>query len=207
MRMRGESGEDLATTWQFMWFNMFQTLTWLGFSLLLLLGSYLLVRDIAREDRRGTLTFLRLSPQSSHSILLGKLLGVPLLLYLAIALVIPLHWCAAIYAGLSVLCVFSIYLLIIAGCACFYSFALLYALGWGAKARTWYLMFPALIVNLVLPFTGKVFINLFQPGASTSTIAMGMLLIPTLSLVLLGIITNHCWQIAIQFFRHPPLHH
>jgi hypothetical protein len=200
-------GDVIADILRTMWFSVFQTLNGLAFFLLLVLGSYLLVRDIAWEDRRGTLAFLRLSPESSHRILLGKVVGVPVLLYVAIALVLPLHWWAAIHAGLSVFPVFGIYLLILAGCACFYSFVMLYAVGWGARARAWYLVLPALIVNFVLTSTGGAWLNGYRQGLRTaiSHDASGILLSP-LILFMLGAITIQLWQMAIHFFRHPPLH-
>uniref|UniRef100_A0ACD5H1H9 Uncharacterized protein n=1 Tax=Desertifilum tharense IPPAS B-1220 TaxID=1781255 RepID=A0ACD5H1H9_9CYAN len=42
------------------------------------IGAYWLIDDLGKEERRGTLNFIRLSPQSAQSIFLGKLLGVPL---------------------------------------------------------------------------------------------------------------------------------
>ncbi|MGL5081826.1 MAG: hypothetical protein ACRC8A_10095, partial [Microcoleaceae cyanobacterium] len=49
------------------------------------------------EERRGTLNFIRLSPQSYKGIFLGKLLGTPILLYLGIILMIPFQ----LFVGLS----------------------------------------------------------------------------------------------------------
>jgi hypothetical protein len=200
----------IADSWRTMWFNLFQTLTWLALLLLLVLGSGLLVRDLAREDRRGTLAFLRLSPESSHRILLGKVLGVPMLLYMAIALVFPLHWWAALHAGLSLLPVLGIYLLILTGCACFYSFVLLYAVGWGRRAQAWYIVVPELIVNLVLSSIGGTWLNGYWQELETAVsnnISEGLALLVSLSLLLfmLGIITIQLWHMAIHFFRHPPL--
>ncbi|RQH23304.1 hypothetical protein D5R40_27115 [Okeania hirsuta] len=55
-------------------------------AVILIGGVYMLVADLAKEKRLGTLNFIRLSPQSIQKILLGKLLGVPILIYLALVL-------------------------------------------------------------------------------------------------------------------------
>lgn len=83
--------------WSLSWSDLFVRLSWFSTLALLGVGTYLLINDLAQEERRGTLNFLRLSPQSTQSILLGKLLGVPSLLYLGIILVVPLH----LWSGLA----------------------------------------------------------------------------------------------------------
>ena len=82
------------------WLPLFMMLTSMMSVLLFAGGAYLTIDDWAREERRGTLNFIRLSPQSSQSILWGKLLGVPALIYLAVGVAIPLHLIAAIAAGI-----------------------------------------------------------------------------------------------------------
>ena len=128
--------------------SIFQTLFWWALFLLMVMGSYLLVKDIAREEKRGTLAFLRLTPEPSGNILLGKLLGVPILLYLAIALALPLHLGIAIAAGLSPFLVLSFYLLAICACGFAYSYALLYAVG--SKANPWYVVVGAIFAYFLL---------------------------------------------------------
>lgn len=111
--------------WQHFWWDM---AAWSSVVILVALtvgGVYLLVGDLAKEQQRGTLNFIRLSPQSSESILMGKILGVPILVYLAAALVLPLHFGSAIAAGLSIDTIFRFYLLATAGCGLFYTAALL----------------------------------------------------------------------------------
>jgi hypothetical protein len=96
--------------------NLFRTLNWLIPFLILLPGSWLLVSDIAKEEQRGTLNFIRLSPQSSSSILIGKLLGVPILVYLGLALILPLHLWVAIALAVPLWFLLSYYgLLAVAG--------------------------------------------------------------------------------------------
>lgn len=106
------------------WFSLFMALTWIVPLLLFAGGGYLLSGDIIAENRRGTLNFIRLSPHSSQSILLGKTLGVPALLYFAIALVLPLHLWSAIAAGIPVGWFLSFYMLVGVGCFFGYCVAL-----------------------------------------------------------------------------------
>jgi hypothetical protein len=54
-------------------------------------GIYLLAKDFDREIRTGTLDLVNLSPAQPWEILLGKLLGVPILIYWAVFLALPLH--------------------------------------------------------------------------------------------------------------------
>jgi hypothetical protein len=85
--------------WQKWWLDIFSCLSWI-LPLGLILGSvYTLVADLVREEKRGTLNFIRLSPQSAQTIFLGKIIGVPILIYLAIAATLPLHLIAGINAG------------------------------------------------------------------------------------------------------------
>lgn len=114
--------------WQLWWLNLFTILSLLGVLTLLVGGVYLLVSDLATEQRRGTLNFIRLSPQSSQTILLGKILGVPSLLYLGFILAIPLHLWAGLSAKIPLTLIVSFYLFLIAGCLFFYSAAILFGL-------------------------------------------------------------------------------
>ena len=137
-----------VVNWQVWWFHIFHTLTWVSFLVLLVMGCYLLVQDIAQEERRGTLNFIRLSPQSSQQILLGKLLGVPILLYLAIVVALPLHLFAAVKSGLSFPALLTVYLLAAIVCGFLHIFSLFYSLGWGAKSQAWYVV----VIDVVIYF-------------------------------------------------------
>jgi hypothetical protein len=87
--------------WQQWWGDIFTALSWM-LPLGLILGTvYLLVADLVQEEKRGTLNFIRLSPQSAKKIFIGKILGVPILVYLAAALMIPFHLGAGMTAGAS----------------------------------------------------------------------------------------------------------
>jgi hypothetical protein len=88
--------------WHQWWSDIFTALSWM-LPLGLILGTvYLLVADLVQEEKRGTLNFIRLSPQSAQKIFIGKILGVPSLVYLAVALMVPFHLGAGITAGASI---------------------------------------------------------------------------------------------------------
>ncbi|MBO0348753.1 ABC transporter permease, partial [Phormidium pseudopriestleyi FRX01] len=96
------------------WESAFVSLTFMLPLLLLAGGVYLLSSDWMKEQRRGTLNFLRLSPRTSQNILLGKLLGVPVLLYIGIGFAIPLHLLCAIAGGIPLGWVFGFYAVLVA---------------------------------------------------------------------------------------------
>ncbi|MDY6786230.1 MAG: hypothetical protein SW833_27405 [Cyanobacteriota bacterium] len=114
--------------WELWWLDIFTGLSFLAIFVLLVGGVYLLVADLSNEERRGTFGFIRLSPQAGSSILLGKILGVPILLYLLTAIALPLHLYAAIAAHISLPLVFGFYGVLATACFFFYSAALLYGL-------------------------------------------------------------------------------
>ncbi len=95
---------------------------------LLTIGTYLLINDLVQEERRGTLTFIKLSPQSTPTTLIGKLLGVPSLLYLGVMLAIPLHLLTGITAQIPVGLILCFYGILATSCICFYSGAMLFGL-------------------------------------------------------------------------------
>jgi hypothetical protein len=111
--------------WVMWWRDIFITLNWGIILVVMLAGVYLLINDLDQEERRGTLNFIRLSPQRSRSLLTGKLLGVPVLLYLAIGAIAPLHLFAGMQAKAPTVFTLSYYLILFAGCYFLYSAALL----------------------------------------------------------------------------------
>lgn len=125
---------NFAIDWAAWWLDVFRVLGLGSFLILLIGGVYTLTADLAEEQRRGTLNFIRLSPQSSQSILTGKILGVPALLYLAFALFTPLHWWAGLAAGEPFQVILGWYGFLGAVCFFFYSAALLYVFLGGAQA-------------------------------------------------------------------------
>jgi hypothetical protein len=106
---------------------------------LLVVGTYMLISDLAQEERRGTLNFIRLSPQSSQSILSGKMLGVPILLYLAVVFTIPLHLWLGLSVQIPLVEIISFWAVLVASCAFFYSGALLFGLvsSWLGGFQAW----------------------------------------------------------------------
>ncbi|HEY9849300.1 MAG TPA: hypothetical protein V6D28_07565 [Leptolyngbyaceae cyanobacterium] len=121
--------------WHIYWQIMFRSLDWILPIILLLAGVYGLVSDFATEERKGTLNFIRLAPQTSQSILIGKILGVPALFYLIIALAIPLHFISGLIAGVPAIWLLGIYGLWIAGASIFYTFFLFYTLQHSLKVE------------------------------------------------------------------------
>ncbi|WP_309733951.1 hypothetical protein [Chamaesiphon sp. OTE_75_metabat_556] len=104
-RLSANGGFDI--NWQKWWLDIFSCLSWiLPFGLIL--GSvYTLVADLVREEKRGTLNFIRLSPQSAQTIFSGKIIGVPSLIYLAIGAILPLHFIAGMNAGGNIILLLS----------------------------------------------------------------------------------------------------
>ncbi|MGL4375129.1 MAG: hypothetical protein ACRCT1_01725 [Microcoleaceae cyanobacterium] len=121
---RGPVG-DFIINWQNWYLDVFFWLSFCGIFALLIGGTYLLINDIEKEESRGTLNFIRLSPQSSAKILIGKLLGVPIVLYLAGLIALPLHLWLGLTLHLSLLQLLSYYLVLIAGCCLIYNLALI----------------------------------------------------------------------------------
>jgi len=106
---------------------------------LLVVGTYILINDLAKEEQRGTLNFIRLSPQTEQSILFGKMLGVPSLVYLFIILSVPLHLWSGIAANIALTNIISYYAILLASCYFFYSFAILFGLfsRWFSSFQPW----------------------------------------------------------------------
>lgn len=135
------------------WLNLFVYLSIFSTIALFVAGTYMLVSDLDKEERHGTLNFIRLSPQSASTIFIGKILGVPILVYLTAILAVPLH----VYSGLSaripahhILC---FYIATIASCALFYSSAMLFGLTtcWLAGLQAW-LASTAVLGSIALTF-------------------------------------------------------
>ncbi|MEH2007186.1 ABC transporter permease subunit [Nostoc sp.] len=119
---------DWQLWWQNHWEYIFLTLSVIFVFTLLVAGTYLLINDLAKEETRGTLNFIRLSPQSETSILTGKLLGVPSLIYLILLVAVPLHLWAGLSAEIAFSYILSYYAILGASCIFFYSAALLLGL-------------------------------------------------------------------------------
>lgn len=123
-----DAAGQIILDWQRFWSEPFLLLSLIGIFALLVVGPYLLITDLAQEQRRGTLNLIRLSPQPTSKILVGKLLGVPILLYIVAVLAIPLHLWAGLSAGIALSQILSFYVVLVASCGFFYSASLLYSL-------------------------------------------------------------------------------
>ncbi|MBD2384067.1 ABC transporter permease subunit [Cylindrospermum sp. FACHB-282] len=119
---------DWQLWWKDHWEYTFLSISVIFVFTLIVAGTFLLISDLAKEEHRGTLNFIRLSPQSEASILTGKLLGVPCLIYLFILTAIPLHLWAGHSAGIATSHLFSYYAILSASCFFFYSAALFFGL-------------------------------------------------------------------------------
>uniref|UniRef100_A0ACD5H0T2 Uncharacterized protein n=1 Tax=Desertifilum tharense IPPAS B-1220 TaxID=1781255 RepID=A0ACD5H0T2_9CYAN len=115
---------EFVINWQSWSLGAFVLLAMVGVFAMIGLGTFLLISDLDREERRGTLNFIRLTPQSTFKLLLGKLLGVPSLLYLGALLAIPLHLWLGINANISVGSLFLYYAVFLVSCLFFFSLAL-----------------------------------------------------------------------------------
>jgi hypothetical protein len=91
----------LEIHWDKFWGYIFQDLNWFLPLVLVTIGTYLLASDLYRENRRGTLNFIRLSPQSGLSIMGGKFLGVPILVYFFVLLAAPLQLWAGFHSSMG----------------------------------------------------------------------------------------------------------
>ena len=117
---------NLMINRQLWWLDMFITLSIIATFTLLVVGTYMVINDLAKEDRKDTLGFIRFSPQTPQTILTGKILGVPVLLYLFTLLGLPLHLIAGLNAQISFPLILSFYGVLITSCFCCYSGALLF---------------------------------------------------------------------------------
>ncbi len=130
---------NFAINWQEWWESIFIWLSLLSVLALLVAGTYMLVSDLDKEERRGTLNFIRLSPQSAKTIFIGKILGVPILLYLAVILAVPLHFYSGLAAQIPLHKILCLDTAIVANCALFYSAAMLFGLttNWLGGFQPW----------------------------------------------------------------------
>lgn len=118
----------LLVNWQGWWLQVFSWSCILLMFGLIVGGTFLLISDLSKEDRQGTLTFISLSPQTARTILLGKMLGVPFLIYLAVLLALPLHYATGLAADIPATRILGFDVLLLASCCFYYSLALLLGL-------------------------------------------------------------------------------
>ncbi|MEB3335966.1 MAG: hypothetical protein VKJ46_00775 [Leptolyngbyaceae bacterium] len=166
-----DAAGNVLINWQLWHLDVFICLSVVSIFALVVGGVHLLVSDLEQEDRRGTLNFIRLTPQSSQSILLGKLLGVPTLLYLAAAFAIPLHWGTGVSAHIPSHLILSFYGVLAISCGFFYSVALLYGIAsnWLGGFQAWLgsggiLLFLSAVGAKAIYSQPLDWLNLFSPA-------------------------------------------
>jgi hypothetical protein len=119
---------NVQTIKELWWLDLFTTMSIIGIFILLVAGSYMLMADITKEKSNKTLNFLLLTPQSAMTILSGKMLGVPILIFLFGLLAVPLHLIAGLQAHIPLYLIASFYLILGASCIFFYTTSLLFSL-------------------------------------------------------------------------------
>lgn len=209
------SGNDCAQlNWDIQWQMVFKVLNWMLPLLLLFCGVYQLISDLGKEGHRGTLNFIRLSPQSSQSILTGKVLGVPTLLYLGVALAIPLHLVSALAVGVPLFWILGTYTLWAAGCCLCYSAALLIAVmnraHIGVQAQAWGGSFLAGLFGLFYISVINSSFDLYQSESGLGNWQWFLLPLgqePVLGyvwmLITVSVGTYWIWQSVNRLFRNP----
>lgn len=139
-----DGGPCAAINWPQWWSGILQVLVWIVPVILHVGGVYQIVGDLSKEEKTGTLNFIRLTPQTSQEILLGKLLGVPIVPILVGLSTVPLQLVAAIAAQVPVTEILGMYLWTIATCAFSYTAAILYVFlggrqAWVGAVAAWFL--------------------------------------------------------------------
>jgi hypothetical protein len=139
--------------WPLWWKDVFISLSIIGIFALLVVGTYMLISDLAKEEHRGTLNFVRLTPQSSPIILMGKMLGVPILLYVVGFLALPLHLAAGLSGQIPFHLILGYYGVLGASCLFFYSLALLFGLvsRWLGGFQAW--LGSGVVLMFLFPMT------------------------------------------------------
>ncbi|NJN72272.1 MAG: hypothetical protein HC799_05355 [Limnothrix sp. RL_2_0] len=125
--LRSSPVGDWFVNWQLWNFDLFMALSITGIGILLIIGSHLINADLTKEEHRGTLGFVRLSPQPAQKIILGKILGVPSLVYLGIALALPLHFFVGLQAHIAAPWIAMVDFMAIAACFTCFSVAVLWS--------------------------------------------------------------------------------
>ncbi|MBD2364085.1 hypothetical protein H6G36_23350 [Anabaena minutissima FACHB-250] len=134
-----DASGNININWQLWFQDTFTCLSMIGSFAILVAGSYLLIHDLSAEERRDTLNFIRLSPQSPQSILFGKMLGVPILVYLGVCIAIPVHLWLGLNAEIPLRFIFSFYAIVITTSLVYFSGALLFSLvgSWLGGFQAW----------------------------------------------------------------------
>lgn len=141
-------GDGFQVNWQLWHFDFFVGLSLLGMLGLLLIGSHLIGTDLVQEEKRGTLGFVRLSPQSVRAVIVGKMLGVPSLLYLGMVVALPLQWWLGFRAGIAGHWMLMVDLMAIAASVGFFPLAAM----WSLVGNDFFAGFQAWLYSAALGF-------------------------------------------------------
>jgi hypothetical protein len=173
------------------WLDIFITMSIMGIFALLVVGTYMLIADLSREEGRSTLNFIRLSPQSATNIFVGKILGVPILVYLFGLIAVPWHFFAGLAANIPAHFIFAFYLVLAVSCVFFYSAAILYSLvssglgsfqAWLGSAAVFFflltMMPTSLEVHSSFSETSCDWLILFYPGTALFYLVKSTFLAP-----------------------------
>jgi hypothetical protein len=129
-----DSFGNVLVNWPQWWTDVSVNISWLMFLGLFVGGVYSLASSFSQEEKRGTLDFIRLTPQKASTILLGKLFGVPILVYLGTALALPLQFHAVNQANISLIHVLSWDVLMVAVAFMLYLGAMLVTMWFKAQS-------------------------------------------------------------------------
>ena len=105
--------------------HMFGTIAAFQALLSFIVGAVMISESIASEKEKGSLDFLYMIPSDKWMIITGKILGVPILIYMILGINIPITLYALLAGGLSLINFALFYIIIIFGSLFFYSWALL----------------------------------------------------------------------------------
>ncbi len=163
---------ELVINWQKWSLDWFLVLSIIGIFGLIVAGTYLLIDNLAYEQRKGTLNFIRQSPRSPQNILCGKILGVPVLLYIVALLAVPLHLGMGLASHIPLMRILGFYGVLGISCLFFYSLSLLFGLvssGALNGFEAWLgsgTVFLFILVGINKPIANNTldWLNVFSPG-------------------------------------------
>ena len=182
---------NLEINWQLWGLDLFVTLSIMGVIAAIVIAFYLLCADLGKEEYRGTLNFIRLSPRSARSILLGKLLGVPSLLFVFLGLGLPGHLVTGMMAKIPLPLILGFYAITLAS-ICFWGLlALLLGLSQNGKLTAlqafgggglllWLLSANTLLTLNGVPYLVGSWLGLFTPLASLTYLLRATFIAPEL---------------------------
>ncbi|HEY9689678.1 MAG TPA: hypothetical protein V6D46_06770 [Coleofasciculaceae cyanobacterium] len=203
------SGVDWHAWWLKIFFDLSISLTIVP----VLSGVYALVNDWTQETKQGTLDFIRMTPESSNRIILGKLLGVPAIAHGYCLLVLPLQMLAGLQAGLGLGGLLLTHGSILAIVALFYTLALLYATVTARNSHASSALACAVLALIALvpmiTVAQAVIMRSTSPDRPWSSLWFGQELIsPPIGLALLTIVScggvaATLWQAVDRRFTNP----